>query len=200
MAYNPRRIYDKDYFESGKKSNYKGYLDSLNWKLLAEELIMLLDLEGKTVLDVGCAYGYLVRRLRELGIHAYGIDISDYAMKQRVCELVHGDARYLPFRSNAFHVVIALELIEHIPAEFEDMLLDELIRVSKEWILIRTPRKRKEEDIDIGHVNIKPYEEWIKIFQEKGTIYLLEYFEKFSKLAKKAHPFFADEILFFKRC
>ena len=35
----------------------------------------------RTVLDVGCAKGYLVRALRERGVDARGIDISEYAIE-----------------------------------------------------------------------------------------------------------------------
>ncbi len=34
-----------------------------------------------TVLDVGCAKGYLVKALRQMGFEAHGIDISDYAVQ-----------------------------------------------------------------------------------------------------------------------
>jgi len=40
------------------------------------------DTAPKTVLDVGCAMGYLVEALREFGVTAYGIDISEYAISQ----------------------------------------------------------------------------------------------------------------------
>lgn len=34
----------------------------------------------RDVLDVGCAKGFLVRHLRELGVDAWGCDVSDYAI------------------------------------------------------------------------------------------------------------------------
>jgi len=200
MSYNPREIYDEAYFESGEKSNYKGYTDSPNWKLMAEELVILLNLPGKLVLDVGCAYGYLVRRLRELDVKAHGIDISDYAMKKHVCDIIHGDARYLPFRSNIFDLVLAIELIEHIPAEFENQLLDELTRVAKKMIAIRTPFKTEKEDKDIGHVNIHQYMYWITELEKRNCFFKFELFEKYAKVAKKKHPFFGDELLLFEKC
>lgn len=35
----------------------------------------------KTVFDIGCAKGFLVKALRSLGVEAYGIDVSDYAIE-----------------------------------------------------------------------------------------------------------------------
>jgi hypothetical protein len=33
------------------------------------------------VFDIGCAKGFLVKALRNLGVEAYGIDVSDYAIE-----------------------------------------------------------------------------------------------------------------------
>ena len=38
--------------------------------------------QPRTFLDVGCAYGYLVEALRDLGVDAYGVDVSEYAISQ----------------------------------------------------------------------------------------------------------------------
>ena len=36
----------------------------------------------QTVLDAGCAMGMLVAALRDLGVEAYGVDLSEYAISQ----------------------------------------------------------------------------------------------------------------------
>jgi len=200
MDYNPRTIYDEAYFESGEKSAYKGYLDTPGWKLMAEELTSLLNLSGRLVLGVGCAYGYLVRRLRELGVRAYGIDASDYAIKKHVCDLIQADACFLPFQSRSFDVVLAIELVEHVPPEFERKLLDELVRVCRWMLGIRTPPEKVEGDKDIGHVNIKPYSHWISELFKRGFVFKLELTERYAIVAKQKHPKFGDEILFFEKC
>ena len=38
------------------------------------------SLEGKKVLEIGCAKGFVVEGLRDLGVDAYGIDVSQYAI------------------------------------------------------------------------------------------------------------------------
>src|SRR5438552_12783041 len=40
------------------------------------------DFAPRTVLDAGCAIGLLVEALRDRGVDAYGVDISDYAISQ----------------------------------------------------------------------------------------------------------------------
>ena len=43
------------------------------------------DIAPRTALDAGCAMGFLVESLRDQGVEAYGLDVSDYAL-QRVRE------------------------------------------------------------------------------------------------------------------
>jgi hypothetical protein len=46
------------------------------------------DIHPTTVLDAGCAMGFLVESLRKKGIQSFGIDISEYAIQN-----VHPDVR-----------------------------------------------------------------------------------------------------------
>src|SRR4051794_23312927 len=50
------------------------------------------DIAPATVLDAGCAMGFLVEALRSKGIEAFGIDISEYAIQR-------ADASIRPFCS-----------------------------------------------------------------------------------------------------
>src|SRR2546425_10184937 len=42
---------------------------------------VVADLGPQSVLDAGCAMGFLVEKLRSYDIEAYGIDVSEYAIK-----------------------------------------------------------------------------------------------------------------------
>src|SRR5438045_3424894 len=94
---------------------------------IADRLIE--DFAPTTVLDVGCAMGFLVEALRDRGIAAYGVDVSEYAISR-----VREDIR--PFCSvaalpdqlpaglpNRFDVVTCIEVFEHLPAEDIDEAL-----------------------------------------------------------------------------
>src|SRR5262245_18784647 len=43
---------------------------------------VLSDIRPCTVLDAGCAMGFLVEALRDRGVDAVGVDISEYAIQQ----------------------------------------------------------------------------------------------------------------------
>lgn len=71
-------------FDQNYYNNHYG-ADIIDSKVLANRAVKTAGFindvfHPKTFLDVGCAFGYLVKGLRELGVDAYGIDISEYAL------------------------------------------------------------------------------------------------------------------------
>ncbi len=92
------------------------------------------NLRARRTLDVGCARGYLVEALRELGVDAHGCDVSPYAVEHaapgalgyvRLGDLAQG----LPYGDGEFELVTALEILEHLPPEAVPSALAELRRV-----------------------------------------------------------------------
>src|SRR5215510_7923894 len=75
-------LYDKDYYEKHYDPPYKRsetrWLDFFNH--IADELVR--SLKPRTVLDIGCAIGFLVEAFWRRGVRAYGIDLSKYAVHQ----------------------------------------------------------------------------------------------------------------------
>lgn len=102
-------------------------------------LITNLVGKGKRVLDLGCRDGSLTRFYCSTN-QVIGLDIDINALKKckeilnlnvLLCDLNEG----LPFKDNYFEVVVAGELLEHLP--FPWMLLREIYRVLKdEGILV----------------------------------------------------------------
>ena len=50
------------------------------WKDMALKYNLDHSLQNKKVLEIGCAKGFVVEALRDLGVDAYGIDVSQYAI------------------------------------------------------------------------------------------------------------------------
>ena len=50
-----------------------------------------------------------------------------------------GDVSKIPLRTASFDCVLAAEVLEHIPFEIFGLALDELIRVSRRYIIITLP-------------------------------------------------------------
>lgn len=93
------------------------------WKALKPE-------KREKVLEIGCNQGLLVKKMRERGVDARGVDINPQAIKSAcVKEVEVMDATSLRFEDNTFDKIYSAHTIEHIP----DLLkaLQEMARVIK---------------------------------------------------------------------
>src|SRR5207245_9829590 len=102
------------YLDGAREVGYGGYRYDGRWIPVARDIISQFGLKpGMRVLDVGCAKGFLVGDLMRVcpGLEAFGLDISDYAL--RACDpgligrLHRGSCIDLPFADSTFYVVIA---------------------------------------------------------------------------------------------
>ena len=119
-----------------------------------------------SVLDAGCAMGFLVESLRDRGVDAFGIDISPYAI-----ERVRPDIR--PFCRVAsitepldrrYDLIVCIEVFEHLsPAEAEAAVAN-LCGHTDDVLFSSTPEDLKE----VTHVNVRPPEHWAEMFARHG--------------------------------
>ncbi len=125
-----------------------------------------------TVLDVGCAMGFLVEALRERGVEAYGIDVSEYAISQ-----VHESVR--PFCrvgsmadpiDGHYDLVTCIEVLEHLPAEQADVSVRNLCNVADRVLFSSSPDDFGEPT----HLNVQPPEEWAAAFARHGFVHDLD--------------------------
>lgn len=77
------------------------------------------DIEGKKILDIGCADGTFGSKLALRGAIVYGVDVSPTAVsiaRKKIKEVYVTDlnSRKLPFNAETFDIVIASEVIEHL--------------------------------------------------------------------------------------
>ncbi len=85
---------------------------------------------GARALDVGCGVGQVVRRLRDQGYEAHGVEVSEPNLAKvrqfgLACDLY--DGRHLPFPDGHFASVGALNVLEHV--EEPEAFLAEVARV-----------------------------------------------------------------------
>jgi GT2 family glycosyltransferase/SAM-dependent methyltransferase len=165
-----KHIFEREYF-SGRLGSYKrGYSRLAHWhKYLAFIMNVRFFLKGKKVLDVGCATGSLVYFMQRMGANALGIDISRWAMKNSVSkDLIRGDAEYLPFKNASFNVIIARELIEHLPDPLKFFERTKKVLTENGSLLISTPDGRREKDVDPTHINVRAHNEWMNLLRNNG--------------------------------
>lgn len=113
-----------------------------------EETIHWIPENARSVLDVGCGNGLLVERLQG-NRFAVGVDRSHYALRQFSALRCQAGADSLPFADGTFDCVVCAEVIEHLPRAAYRVVLQELARVARRYILITVPFC---EDLLTGHV------------------------------------------------
>jgi len=98
-------------------------------------------IENGTVLDVGCGDGLLLSLLKEKGVTAEGIDISEEAVKRCVergfTARTYDPNAPFPFPDDAFDTVVMLDVLEHVYAPEE--LLREAKRVARTHVIVGVP-------------------------------------------------------------
>ena len=135
------------------------------------------DLHPRTVLDAGCAMGYLVAALRDRGVEAYGIDISEYAISKVredirpycvVGSITESPPKELPQK---YDLVVTIEVLEHLHAEEGEKAIQNLCTLSDTILFSSTPNDFKEET----HVNVQQKEYWACLFAQNGFLNDLSY-------------------------
>ena len=200
--------FEKEYFEDFKYPQRENLikrhvLEVLKWGAKVSDRD-LLNGQGKTALDVGCAYGFAVDVLKSLGYDSLGVDISRYSIKQAkkkirivdfaVCDMQSG----LPFKKESFDLVTCFEVIEHLANPLR--AIKNISSICKNTMIYTTPNKLVEKpvkkivrDLDKTHVNVKTPREWEKYLRENLQFGFI-----------KVEPFFdtnlrvKNKLLFFK--
>lgn len=97
---------------------------------LVDTIKGLLKRNGaKTVLEVGCGSGYLLKKLRSSGYIAKGIDISPIAAKLSGGKV--GSATDIPYVDKRFNAVLGISIIEHLSLRDGKKFIKEAKRVLK---------------------------------------------------------------------
>lgn len=145
----PSDLYGAGYFEpkpsevaDRKASGYANYRrDTSNLDVAA--YIVFKHLRPRRVLDVGSARGFLLEALTDLSVEAFGLDISDYAVRRAADAVRHrmvvGSVTSLPFRDLSAPVMTLFETLEHLPPHLVSTALSEIGRVASGFVVATIP-------------------------------------------------------------
>lgn len=177
-----KNSFNKDYFENGINTGVSLYT---NYRWMPEltipmafRMIEFLGIkENETILDYGCAKGYLVYAFRLLYRNCFGADVSSYALEESESKV----KPYLRLIENSkdlselgkFDYTISKDVFEHIPkTELLDYLL-ELRKISTKMFVI-VPLGDGEKyyepayEFDKTHVIREDVDWWCKTFSLAG--------------------------------
>lgn len=162
-------FYDREYFNDGTKSNYGPYGPG-DWSRRLADMIML-HLEPKSVLDVGCAYGFIVKHLRDDGIPAWGFDISEYAISQSVIpeQTWVGTAEHASSYDpvDSIDLLLSTEVLEHLtPRQVRAFL--QHAHIARRALLLVAIGEPNEQEKDKSHITIEKMDWWDREFRRAG--------------------------------
>jgi len=181
---NLSEVFDEKYFEDGVRNRVSAY-ENYRWmpeRTIREASSIINNIPFDNVLDYGCAKGFMVYAMRLLGKEAFGVDVSDYAVKNS-----HPKVRdYLSVIQSAedikggWDLIIAKDVLEHIPKELLPETLAAFRRRCKH-LFVAVPlgdgrRYRiREYEMDVTHIIREPEEWWLTTIVEAG--FKIKYFD-----------------------
>jgi hypothetical protein len=142
--------------------------------------------------------GFLVEALRERGVAAFGIDISDYAIQN-----VHANIQPYcwvgsitePFPQH-YDLIICVEVLEHLPRAESEEAARNLCQYTDDILFSSTPFDYKE----VTHFNVQPPEYWAELFAQHGFFrdvdfdasFILPWAVRFRRKREPAHRLVRD--------
>jgi len=123
----------------------------------------------ESVLDLGCGLGGYLRVFKELGVQdVLGID----GFEPRGLFLCGND--YMNYDlsepltlNKTFSLVMCIEVVEHIEERYERIVMENMLRHAQNLILFSAARPSQPGR---NHVNCRPLQYWIKLWEEYGWV------------------------------
>jgi len=130
--------------------------------------IIELYKDVKTAVDIGCGNGKYTKNLIDAGIDCKGFDGSPLtpAITNGICGVMDFS---LPTDIGQFDLILCLEVGEHIPAHYEEVFIENLVRASKKHICLSWGIEGQD---GWGHVNCRNNDYVIDKMKGYGFRYL----------------------------
>lgn len=174
-----QEFYNENYYQHGIESGVSCYT---NYRWIPELTIPLamtiidhLNIkQNQTILDYGCAKGYLVKAFRLLHRKSWGVDISEYAITHCDPE-VHPYCHKLPAMVTMSKIIdygIVKDVLEHLTLEELPMVLNNLKNCRTLFVAVPLGNNgvytAPSNNLDKSHIICEPMLWWEHKFGEFG--------------------------------
>lgn len=171
IPYEPAKIFDFRYFDGGKMGGGFGGASYFDFPCHIITAQHILALKPESVLELGAARGYVLKKLEDAGVRTIGYDVSKHCYLTRVtkslktCDL----AQDFVWVAGEFDLAYSIGFFEHIPEHLIAGILDGLKRISKRGLHgIGCWDARPEECTDKTKLTLKPLAWWQEQFRNAG--------------------------------
>jgi len=165
-APNGNAVYDAHYY--AHYCGERAYRRDAGWleffRGIAEHVVARIA--PASVLDAGCAMGMVVEALRDRGVEAFGVDISEYAIanvREDVRPFCRVGSILEPF-PRRYDLIVCIEVLEHLAAREAERAVANFVRFTDDVLFSSTPKDFKETT----HFNVQPPEWWAELFARHG--------------------------------
>jgi ubiquinone/menaquinone biosynthesis C-methylase UbiE len=145
--------YEFDYWDGDRRYGYGGYKYDGRWKVVAEKLIDLYNLQpAAKILDVGCGKAHLLYELKQFlsDSEVIGFDISLHGIGDAPEAIRNNLFRYkaqdcYPWGDNYFDIVISLGCLHNLRIFELHRAINEIERIGKnKYIMVESYRNEQE--------------------------------------------------------
>ena len=170
-----------EYFDGTREQGYGGYRYDGRWKAVVRRMIEHYGLtRHESVLDVGCAKGFLLHDFKTLlpDVRVAGIDVSRYALDHAMEDvkpfLQLANATDLPFPDKSFDLVISINVVHNLPEALCRRAIREMERVSRRHQYLQVDAFRNEDEkvkLDQWQLTaelIYSTDQWRQLLKEEG--------------------------------
>lgn len=132
-------IFDKTYFHGGKYENYRDYPS--NWIIFDK----IMKENPESVLELGCAKGFLLKRFEDHGIRTQGLEISHHCQLSKIVyKIAEFDICKTPWPVFDFDFCFSNCVLEHIPEDNITSVLQEISIRSKRGLHVIDPNDNRQ--------------------------------------------------------
>lgn len=167
-----KEAYGRDYFD-GAKGKYGGYSKEGYWDYPIHHFTFqkIMELKPTSVLELGCARGYILKKLEDAGVVAKGLEVSEHCFQTRAMDgVITWDLTQTPwpFKDKEFDLCFNAAVLEHIPEQHIDAIAKEIQRVSNRG-LHGVDLGQHDDGFDKTHCLFKPKEWWTEKLNVPGS-------------------------------
>lgn len=186
-----KEIFSEDYFYGRINSNYYNYDiydKDQRWDFIIRK-IKELNCGGR-ILDIGCAFGFFLKRTAQIFNGIHGIDISEFAIEKARRQVpsaellvLNIEVDSLPYPDGYFDIITAFDVLEHTRSV--DYSISRIIPKLKEkgYLIVSIPLKDiwgakifSFFDRDITHVSIPTKREMFGVVKKNGLQVIEQHF------------------------
>lgn len=167
--------FDREFFTSpDSKGHRRNYPPEAGYYPVVAAEFVALGFEGKEILEIGAGLGQFVAAMRQRGLDARGIDVSEWAVENSFVPgyVTLGDIRNGPlpqadvvFIWNVLAYLTEKEIVRHA--------LPNLYRMTREALIVRPESEELlayHQSSLVGRQTFRPYAWWDRLFESAGWV------------------------------